>query len=140
MFYSHSVGGFYDPSIHAEMPSDVVEISQEYWRELLSGLSMGKMIVMNDDNYPVLVDRPGPTPAELESIERYWRKQQIALTDPVVNRHRDEVDRWPTQLTPAQYIELQTYRHVLRIWPVGGELPLSEHRPAAPEWLAGLPE
>ena len=140
MFYSHSTGGFYDPTFHTEIPSDAVEISQEYWRELLDGLSLGKMIVMNDENYPVLVVRPGPTPEQLEGYERSWRNLQIAATDPVVNRHRDEVDRWPTQLTPAQYIELQTYRHVLRLWPEGGELPLSEHRPAAPEWLASLPE
>ncbi|MBC8997767.1 phage tail protein [Pseudomonas sp. N40(2020)] len=140
MFYSHSTGGFYDPSIHTEIPNDAVEISREYWMELLNGLSAGKMIVMNDDNYPVLADRPGPTPEELEGYERSWRNQQIAATDSVVTRYRDEVERWPTLLTPAQYIELQTYRRVLRIWPVGGELPLSEHRPPAPEWLASLPQ
>ncbi|MCU0119512.1 phage tail protein [Pseudomonas sp. B2M1-30] len=140
MFYSPSTGGFYDPSIHTEMPSDVVEISREYWLELLNGLSVGKMIVMNEEGYPVLVDRPGPTPAELEMYERSWRNMQLAATDSAVARYRDEVERWPTLLTPAQYIELQTYRRVLRIWPVGGELPLSEHRPAAPEWFASLPE
>lgn len=140
MFYSKSTGGFYTPAIHTDIPSDAVEISQEYYVELLDGQSSGKIIVGNDEGYPVLVDRPGPTPAELEAYERSWRNMQIASTDPVVTRYRDEVERWPTLLTPAQYIELQTYRHALRIWPVGGELPLSEHRPAAPAWLASLPE
>ncbi|KAF2393080.1 MULTISPECIES: tail fiber assembly protein [Pseudomonas] len=140
MFYSKSTSGFYDPSIHTTMPSDVVEISREYWIELLDGQSSGKMIVGNDEGYPILVDRPGPTPAELEGYERAWRNMQLATTDKAVSRYRDEVERWPTLLTPAQYIELQTYRRELRIWPVGGELPLSEHRPPAPEWLATLPE
>jgi hypothetical protein len=140
MFYSPSMQGFYDPSIHMEIPSDAVEISREYWLELLNGLSLGKMIVMNEEGYPVLADRPGPTPEELEGYERSWRNMQIAATDSVVTRYRDEIERWPTLLTPAQYIELQTYRHDLRIWPAGGELPLSEHRPVAPTWLAGLPQ
>jgi hypothetical protein len=140
MFYSPSTGGFYDPSINTEIPGDAVEISREYWMELLNGLSMGKMIVMNDQGYPVLVDRPGPTPEELQGYERSWRNQQLKATDSVVDQYRDEVERWPTLLTPAQYLELQTYRRTLRIWPVGGELPLSEHRPAAPAWLASLPQ
>ncbi|QTD34591.1 phage tail protein [Pseudomonas fluorescens] len=140
MFYSPSTGGFYDPSINTEMPGDVVEISSEYRTELLNGLSMGKIIVMNDQGYPVLADRPGPTPEELEYYERVWRTQQLTVTDRVVDQYRDEVERWPTLLTPAQYLELQTYRRTLRIWPVGGELPLSEHRPPAPSWLASLPQ
>lgn len=140
MFYSKSTGGFYDSAIHTEMPADVVEISREYWLELLDGQSAGKMIVANDEGYPILVDRPGPTPEELEFYERIWRNQQLTVTDRVVDQYRDEVERWPTLLTPAQYLELQTYRRTLRIWPVGGELPLSEHRPPAPAWLASLPQ
>ncbi|UQS15583.1 phage tail protein [Pseudomonas sp. HS6] len=138
MFYSKSTGGFYEP-FGGEIPADAVEITQEYWQELLTGQSIGKLIVANDDGYPILVDRPGPTPAELEGYERSWRNLQIKATDSVVDQYRDEVERWPTLLTPAQYLELQTYRRTLRIWPVGGELPLAEHRPAAPQWLASLP-
>ncbi|KAE9639050.1 phage tail protein [Pseudomonas sp. PB106] len=136
MFYSKSTGGFYNPAINTNIPSDAVEITQEYWMELLNGQSSGKIIVANDDGYPVLIDPPG----QLEAFERAWRNVQLASTDSVVTRYRDEVERWPTLLTPAQYIELQTYRRALRIWPVGGESPLSEHRPAAPEWLASLPD
>ncbi|RON43920.1 phage tail protein [Pseudomonas frederiksbergensis] len=140
MFYSKSTGYFYDPLMGGTIPSDAVEISREYWTELMNGQSSGKMIVGNDEGYPVLVDRPGPTADELEGFERAWRNMQLAASDSAVARYRDEVERWPTLLTAAQYIELQTYRRTLRIWPVGGELPLSEHRPPAPEWLASLPE
>ncbi|MDX9673130.1 MULTISPECIES: phage tail protein [unclassified Pseudomonas] len=140
MLYSKSTGFFYVPAIHKDIPSDAVEISQEYYVELLDGQSSGKIIVGNDEGYPVLVDPPPPPAAELERLERLWRNAQIAATDSVVAHYRDEVERWPTLLTPAQYIELQTYRRALRIWPLGGELPLNEHRPAAPEWLASLPE
>jgi hypothetical protein len=140
MFYSKTTSGFYESSFGTNLPSDLVEITREYWIELLDGQSMGKIISSNDEGYPVLIDPPPPSAAELEAIERIWRNNQLAATDSAVSRYRDEVERWPTLLTPAQYIELQTYRRVLRIWPVAGELPLSEHRPPAPEWLASLPE
>jgi len=140
MFYSKSTSGFYETSFGTNLPSDLVEITREYWIELLDGQSIGKIISSNDEGYPVLIDPPPPSAAEQEAIERIWRNNQLAATDSAVSRYRDEVERWPTLLTPAQYIELQTYRRVLRIWPVAGELPLSEHRPSAPEWLASLPE
>lgn len=43
--------GFYDESLDG-----AVEISVEYWQELLNGQSVGKLIVENEEGYPVLVD------------------------------------------------------------------------------------
>ena len=43
--------GFFDYPI-----KDCVEISVEYWQELLDGQSAGKLIVTNDDGYPILVE------------------------------------------------------------------------------------
>ena len=43
--------GFYDTPIEGS-----VEISAEYWQELLDGQSSGKEIKENDDGYPVLVE------------------------------------------------------------------------------------
>lgn len=43
--------GFYDEPIEGG-----VEISVEYWQELLEGNSAGKLIVENEKGYPVLVD------------------------------------------------------------------------------------
>lgn len=141
MFASKSTGGFYDPSIHTTMPSDVVEITSAYHAELLDGQAKGQIISWNDDGYPVLIDPPPPTPEELAAIERAWRNVQLVATDGVVARHRDEIEEGsPTTLTAAQYTELQTYRRELRNWPVAGEFPLSDHRPKAPDWLSALPQ
>lgn len=43
--------GFYDTPI-----TGGVEISVEYWQELIEGNSVGKLIVENSEGYPVLVD------------------------------------------------------------------------------------
>ena len=43
--------GFYDTPIEGG-----VEISTEYWQELLDGQSSGKEIKENADGYPVLVE------------------------------------------------------------------------------------
>ncbi|OLF55403.1 tail fiber assembly protein [Pseudomonas chlororaphis] len=137
MFTSKTTCGFYDASISAWMPDDVVEISTERHAELLAGQSEGKVITWGDDGYPVLADPPLPTNEELSAIERAWRDQQLSETDGVVARHRDELEEGiATTLSADQYTELQTYRRALRNWPEAGEFPLSEHRPPAPLWLA----
>lgn len=43
--------GFYDTKVNG-----AVEISEEYYQELLSGQSAGKLIVENDEGYPKLVE------------------------------------------------------------------------------------
>ena len=43
--------GFYDTLVDG-----AVEISVEYWKKLLDGQSSGKLIVTNDEGYPVLVE------------------------------------------------------------------------------------
>ncbi|MGH8329937.1 MAG: phage tail assembly chaperone [Pseudomonas fluorescens] len=138
MFYSASTGGFYSSEIHGDnMPADVVAITAKNHSDLLAGQSEGKVISWGDDGYPVLIDPPLPTPEQLAQVERYWRDAQLAATDGVVTRHRDEVEEGvATTLTAGQYTELQGYRRQLRDWPQGAEFPLAEHRPLAPPWLA----
>lgn len=136
MFSSKSERGFYDPEINAFMPPDAVSITPEYHSELLAGQSAGKAIEWGDDGYPVLVDRQPPSLDELASAERAWRDIQLAVTDPLVSRHRDEVEEdGATSITAEQYAELQAYRRQLRDWPQGEQFPLVEHRPVAPSWL-----
>lgn len=120
------------------IPADAVEITSAHRAELLAGESEGKLISWGDDGYPVLVDPPLPSPEFLAAIERAWRDGQLAATDGVVSRHRDELEEGQeTTLTPTQYTELQAYRRALRNWPEAGEFPLIEHRPPTPLWLAG---
>lgn len=137
MFTSKSARSFYDVSIHSSMPDDVGEISAAAHAELMAGQAEGKVIDWGDDGRPVLADPPPPSPEFLAAVERDWRDVQLAETDGVVSRHRDEIEEGvATTLSAGQYAALQAYRRALRNWPEAGEFPLIEHRPPAPEWLA----
>ncbi len=119
------------------IPADAVEITAEYHAELLAGQSGTKVIAWGDDGYPFLGDLPPPSPEELAAVERVWRDGQLAATDGIVSRHRDEQEAsGATTLTSEQYSQLQQYRQALRKWPESGEFPLLDHRPLGPDWLA----
>ena len=77
MFASKSTGGFYDITIHTTMPEDVVEITTEQYKELLSGQSDGKLITYGDDGFPLLSDRP-PIPLQIPQ-KVTMRQARLAL-------------------------------------------------------------
>ncbi|WP_277760870.1 hypothetical protein [Pseudomonas sp. A34-9] len=140
VLFSASTRGVYVPGINStDIPADVIEIPQTYWISLLQQLAVtAKVIGVRADNgYPILVD-PAPLSAdEAADAERRWRTAQLAVTDGLVARDRDELeDGGGTTLTTEQYAQLQTYRRELRDWPQGSFFPFSEHRPLAPNWLA----
>lgn len=55
MFYSKSTNGFYSPEINGEnIPSDAVNIADEYYFALQEGQSSGKVITSDGEGYPVL--------------------------------------------------------------------------------------
>ncbi|WP_124313085.1 phage tail assembly chaperone [Pseudomonas chlororaphis] len=138
MFTSKSARSFYDVSIHSSMPDDVIEISAAAHAELMAGQAEGKVIDWGDDGRPFLADPPPPSPEFLATVEREWRDVQLAETDGVVSRHRDEIEESvETTLSAGQYAALQAYRRALRNWPEAGEFPLIDHRPPMPDWLAG---
>ncbi|MBK5374239.1 tail fiber assembly protein [Pseudomonas sp. TH43] len=141
MYSSKLKRGFYDPAVHAVMPADVIEISAKYHAELLAGQGEGKVIEWGDDGVPVLANPQLPTSDELAAAERMWRDVQLALTDPLVVRNRDEIEQGdPTSITAEQYTELQAYRRQLRDWPQGEQFPLADHRPIAPLWVTEPPQ
>lgn len=146
-FYScidEARGGFFDSDVHGEVgspgctiPNGAKEVTDELHADLVAAQSEGKLIVPDRDGYPVAIDPPPPDAEALAEAERAWRDAQLALTDPLVSRHRDEVEEGgSTTLAAEQYTELQAYRRQLRNWPQGEEFPLAEHRPPAPSWLA----
>ena len=140
MFASKSERTFYDSSVHDSMPADVVEISADAHMALLIGESQGQVICW-EGSCPMLIDSPSLDSEELAAIERAWRDAQLALTDPLVSRHRDEVEEGGlTSITAEQYTELQAYRRQLRDWPQGEQFPLAEHRPPTPNWLSAQPD
>ena len=66
MFYSKSTGGFYDRAIHSDnIPADAVEITEAEHAALIEGQSQGKRIVADGNGFPILVDPPKPTAADI---------------------------------------------------------------------------
>ncbi|ROO40864.1 phage tail protein [Pseudomonas sp. AF76] len=117
-----------------------IEITADEHAALFKSDRGSKVIVLGPDGRPALQDPPLPTSDELALVERTWRDKQLAVTDSVVTRHRDEIeDGIVTTLTSDQYGALQTYRRALRNWPEAGEFPIVDHRPPAPDWLAMQP-
>ncbi|MBC3272608.1 hypothetical protein HU765_21965 [Pseudomonas sp. SWRI81] len=138
VYFSPSECGAYSVAMHGnEMPADVVEVSASVWQSLLIELSNSpKKLSSRPDGQPVLIDPPPLDAEALAVAERAWRDTRLALTDPLVSRHRDEIEEGgATSLTADQYTELQAYRRQLRDWPQGNQFPLAEHRPVAPPWL-----
>jgi hypothetical protein len=149
-FYSRiddNRGGFFDSATHGDVgspgctiPKGAKEITDVYHEELVAAQSAGKLIVPDLDGYPIAVDPPPPDAEALAEAERVWRDGQLALTDPLVSRHRDEIEEGgETSLTADQYAELQAYRRQLRDWPQGDQFPLAEHRSPTPTWLSAQP-
>ena len=58
-----------------------VEITDEYWQELLEGQSNGKQITSNEEGYPILIERPAPTEEELNTTEIAMLKAYLTSTD-----------------------------------------------------------
>ncbi|MGN8031578.1 hypothetical protein ACTJKS_18480 [Pseudomonas sp. 22189] len=142
VFFSPSTCGAYRPEINgANMPADVVVVAESVWQALLDELSTSpKKMSSRPDGQPVLIDPPPLDADELAAVERAWRDAQLALSDPLVSRHRDEVEEGgATSITAEQYVELQAYRRQLRDWPQGDQFPLVEHRPPTPTWLSAQP-
>lgn len=68
IFFSASKIGFYVKSIHGDaIPADALEITATYHAELLAAQSAGKRIEPDADGYPVAVDPPVPTLAEVQA-------------------------------------------------------------------------
>ncbi|MFI7864491.1 phage tail protein [Ectopseudomonas khazarica] len=63
---SRTTGGFYDPKAHKDIPEDAVEITDEKYRELLTGQSSGQVIVWAD-GIPQL-GQPQPPAVTAESL------------------------------------------------------------------------
>ncbi|RON43360.1 phage tail protein [Pseudomonas frederiksbergensis] len=135
IFSSKTSRSFHDPDLGGELPADAIEIATDLHIALLNGQS-DRIMISFDTEPPSLVERPPMNAEQMAGIERAWRDEQLAKTDGVVARHRDELEEGsPATLTLEQYTELQVYRRLLRNWPEAGEFPLADHRPMTPPWL-----
>lgn len=118
--------------------SELVDVPQEEHDEIYRVLSLGGSILVPGKNgRPSTAPAPGPTLDELKARERSIRDRALLLTDPMIARHRDELEaERPTTLTVEQYKQLQGYRQDLRDWPESEHFPAVEYRPEQPAWLA----
>lgn len=144
VFYSAITGGFYDPDVNNQIPSDVVEITDEYRWELIAGQSEGKLIAPDNTGYPVLSD---PVINQNQIISKY---------ESALDEYLDSVaraDRWDNRFTfvaraaypnpwQQQAIafgtwmdECNVYAYALMQGVINGEVEL----PTIEEFIAGLP-
>ncbi|MBM1021545.1 phage tail protein [Enterobacter sp. A11] len=81
--YRASTGGFYCDELEAEYrkagtwPGFFVRVSDDDYRNLMEGVSQGKIIVPNKQCYPVLQEHPAPSSEELIFEAEIKRKKLI---------------------------------------------------------------
>lgn len=135
-FYSQSTQTTYLQGFHAEMPADVVEISQALFLSVIGNPAPGKIRVHDDQGLPYLVDAP-VVPQNLTVLEREWRDAELASVMWLRERHRDQQEiGTDTTLSGDQFKELLVYTQALRDWPQSSDFPNIEYRPVSPTWIA----
>lgn len=99
MFYSKTTGGFYDKEIHkGGIPTDAVEISDEYHAELMAGQAAGQMIVADGKGFPRLENRPELTPEETIGRNNMMARKYLAETDWYVIRKTETGEEIPQEI------------------------------------------
>lgn len=66
-FYSEAEGGFFDDSIHGQLPADAVAIDDATWAQLLAEQEAGYVIEGDGSGNPVTQAPPEPTLAEKQA-------------------------------------------------------------------------
>ncbi|UWZ92180.1 hypothetical protein HZ320_00090 [[Pasteurella] aerogenes] len=100
VFYKN---GFYTDDNPQVIPDGAILLSQDYYVELIAGQSEGKMIVDDENGYPVLID-PQPSPFH-QLVEGKWvisdENQTALLTqnkDKLIKKLADKTDNFKAQL------------------------------------------
>lgn len=135
-FYSQTTQTTYLLGMHASIPSDAVEITDELYMAVIGNPPAGKARAHDERGLPYLVDAPEVVP-DPAAQERQWRDAELASVMWLRERHRDQLEIGAaTTLTGDQFNEMLLYMQALRDWPQSPDFPDIQHRPAAPEWIA----
>lgn len=111
-YYSASAQGFFTSEVNGEnIPSDCVEITEEYKAYLLSSESSAKKIAPDESGYPVIVDVT-LSDSDKASVEKAWRDSELGQADMELNKVQDADPK--AVGTVAQWRE---YRRALRNYP-----------------------
>lgn len=138
MFYSKSTGGFYDTAIHGDnIPADAVEITNDLHAALLEGQSQGKIIVADENGFPVLADPPEPSYdeelARKTAEELAWRNEMLRKVIAGIDQIRNDAEFGSTTYK-GEYtaIQLNAARVLLCDYPESDGFPFGP-RPTMPE-------
>lgn len=83
-YFSASTGGFYEDGLHAEMPADAREISDELYMSLMSRPAE-KIIAADEAGMPTLSDPPASSDEQLAVVVRAQRDALLSnVYDPAV--------------------------------------------------------
>lgn len=75
IFFSRSRWTFFNSSIHADIPNDKVEISEEYHRDLRDKMASGMELDCDANGFPYARPKEAPSPAALTQ-SMYQRKTE----------------------------------------------------------------
>ena len=129
-YWSNSTRGFYAKQVHGdEMPSDVVEITQDEHADWLEKQSIGyELVPTSGMGKPNLVDRR-PTPTQIETQKMRFKRDDLLV------KYVDRVNlvRW-NMLTTEQQAYLTEYRLQLLAVPQQAGFPFDIIWPTEPDF------
>jgi len=120
MYYASSTGGFYTPDINPIIPDDAVEITDEYYQELLAGQSDGKCITADAEGYPVLTD-PVIVPPTAEE-NKATASQLLTATDWTTIADVASPINSPYLANQAEFISYRNLVRQIAVYPTAGDL------------------
>jgi hypothetical protein len=118
---------YWKEGFYLDQIENSVEITDEYWQELLNGQSNGKQITSDENGYPILVDPPLPTQEELVNKARAKRDTLLREVVDAMNPMRWEV------LTEQQKDAWRAYRQALLDVPQQEGFPSNTVWPEVPD-------
>lgn len=111
IYYSAATPGFFDDSIHADLPADVVKITPTRHRELLEAQGEGAAIIADDKGKP-RIDRPTVTiAARRAALVRAVKRQaarRIEAVSPLWRQLNDQ--RAPSQEGDRRFAAIDAIR------------------------------
>lgn len=120
MYYANSTNGFYTPDINPIIPDDAVEITDEYYQELLAGQSDGKCITADAEGYPVLTD-PVIVPPTAEE-NKATASALLSATDWTTIADVADPINSPYLANQAEFISYRNLVRQIAVYPTAGDL------------------
>lgn len=97
-YYSTSTGSTYVEGWHANMPDDVMPITEEHYVAVIANPAPGKIRSHDDDGLPILIDHPAPTYEQQQHQINIEARNYLALTDWYVIRLQETGEPVPEDI------------------------------------------